>query len=206
MMKCSLEALALWFFEFLLFLSVFIILLPFLSLFIFFSILAAFQTSSCDSNFRSSHFKIVFCFFRYFLIISSKYARSWKGQIHFVTTWNKSGYSCFSDVWEILMVALKWGNWCLCYPFKENLFLTVSFFVKSNCFCFTKNSQAIAFLAVTRTARMAFVCRVADLNLFSLPVISLLGSSESWQELGEAVLICWMSYIVSFTCEYWKSC
>lgn len=104
------------------------------------------------------------------------------------------------------MVLLKWGNWCLCYPFKENLFLTVSFFVKSNCFCFTKNSQAIAFLTVIHTARGAFVCRVADLNLFFLSVISLFGSSESCQELEEAVLMCCLSDIVSFTCECWKSC
>lgn len=170
------------------------------SLFIFFPILATFQTSCCDLNFRSSYFKIVFCFFRYFLISSSKYTKSWKGQIYFVTTWNKSGCSCFSGIWEILMVVLKCGNWCLCYPFKENLFLTVSFFVQSNCFFFTKNSQAIAFLAVIPAARVAFVCRVADLNLLFLSVISVFGSSGSWQELGRhcwsaACLTCFPSHV-----------
>lgn len=162
----------------------------------FFPVFATFQAWSCDLNFRSIFFKIVFCFFRYFLITSSKYNKSWKGQIYFMATWNKSGYSCFQVVWEILMVCitckvLKWGKWCLWYPFKENLFLTVSFFVKSNCFWFTKNSWAIAFLTVTHTASIAFVFRVADLNLFSLTVISYwFGAQESWQELGEAILIC----------------
>lgn len=125
----------------------------------------------------------VFCFFRYFLITSSKYNQSWKGPIYFVATWNKSDYPCFKmfkRFWWCASLVRYWNERNgVCAILLKRI---MGIFVKSDCFWFTKNSWAIGYPNTT----VAFVFRVADLSCFSLTIIS--SCSGAWKSWGFCVI------------------